>query len=236
MPIQPTLVSLNLLIVVIAFTISYVFYCKGKDYSEAALFTGLLGLASLFGAAYHYVIDNPASTHNAVIEFNRVLPQIFQIHIESLIIRLWYITVLLIGLTECTFFFILHPVLTGKLKIIEYYFIIMLCLYIVTTILFDHYVVVVCFHVFTQVMFMIITSYLALTYSNRALFGLTFIALFNILSGVTQQSMMRGYIPTGSIFNYNDWYHMLICIMLILVYLLFSQQKIIQFLYPRKGT
>ncbi len=211
------IVSLNFVISLVAFCLAIRAYHKGKALFMFSLFLLLVGSASLVGGWYHLMLQNEATSLSIIATINHHLPQLIQINFDQLQIRLWYLTVVIIGGAECSFFFLLKPLLTGKLKYLEYYFLCMLGIFMVANLLVDHYLVVVSFHVITQTIFIVISFYCYFTSREKRLLWLPLLAFYNIGSGLAQQLMKHGYMPTGPL-NYNDWYHLLIIIFLLLCY------------------
>lgn len=230
------IVSLNFIISLVAFWLAYRAYQHGHSFLTFSLFLVFVGCASLSGGFYHLMAQNPATTQSVIAGINHYLPQAIQISLSQLKIRLWYVTVVLIGFSECLFFFLLSPVFCGKLKYIEYYFLFMLGVFMLANLLVDHYIVVVSFHVLTQGIFILLSLYLYLKYRQTRILWLPLLALYNIISGVMQQLMMRGYVPTGHLLHYNDWYHLSIIGFLFLAYFVMVSQGVTKLLEAIQGN
>lgn len=212
------IVTLNFIISLVAYVLAYRVYRLGNSYLMFFCFLIFTGCASLAGGCYHAMMQHESLTLSIIAEVNRHIPNVVQISLAELKIRLWFITVVLIGFAECFFFFLLKPVLQGRLVYLEYYFLFMLGLYMLVNLLVDHYIVVVSFHVLTQTIFILLSFYFCYKHRQLRFLWLTLLAFYNIIAGVMQQLMMRGYVPTGNVLHYNDWYHLFIIVFLLLAY------------------
>jgi len=214
------IISLNYAIFALAFALSLDLFRRDSNYRNAATQLMLFALAALFGGIAHFIqLENNALNH--FLNFgNQLLPKGYEISsLETIFDRVWFVTFILIGLTEYYFMRIflyplsdaygytwIKPLLMGSLIV-----------YSLATLLIGEYSLVVTYHLFTHTLVIGFSLYLIFKQGISVFWTLILLVVLNLLAGVVWGFMALGKIPTGPL-HYNDWYHIILLIFLVFLH------------------
>jgi len=224
-------VSFNFLISIVAFTCAFFLYRKTSKYHNVVGFMIFFGIAAGIGGIVHaielYEMDALKNFSNWINStFHSVLSK--KESPQAILERLWLITIMGIGFSEYYFMCIfLEPLMKEKLIFIKYFLRASLILYLAAVAISSQYVTVVAYHTLSHVVVIIFTIYLIIKHNTMTYLALLGLLILNLGSGLMQQLMKNGVIPTGPL-NYNDWYHISISFLLAATYFLVTKGKIIE--------
>ncbi len=221
---------LNYLIAALSCSSGIFLFAKGAKYHNAAKFFCFFGAASLLGGVVHHIVQIGLDDWGVLIEYyNSRLPSfIIPLDHLKLVNRMWLATMICIGFAEYYFvYLIIEPIMKGKLVWYDYFMKLMLFLFVVCGVVFNQYFVVVAFHVLTHCVLIVFLGFMYRLHFKKSFIYLIILAVFNLSAGVVQQLMANKLLPTLGL-HHNDWYHIWICMFVLLaLYLLVRNKGII---------
>ena len=188
-----------------------------------------LATASLLGGLVHQSELDSATVHSLIDFLNTKMPSFLDpLSYDEIHTRLWFVSMQAIGLTEFYFLFLfIEPIAYGKLAIVRTWLKISLFIFFVVTLISSQYFFIVSLHVFTNSIAIIISLIIYFTQRIKPILLLSVIAGYNIMIGVMQQLMMHGILPTGPL-HYNDWYHIALILMIVLIHWALTRGHLIE--------
>ena len=227
------LISLNYAIFALAIALSLDLYRRPERYREAARHMLLFAIAALLGGLAHHMEAEEAHVNRWLMSLNDTLPRYFRTgSFHNVYLRVWLATFFAIGLTEYYFMRIfLHPLADRYgFQWLKGCLVVSLILFSAASLLISQYSLVVMFHLLTHLLVIGFSLYLILVQGLRLFWLLIGLVTLNLAAGAIWSLMALGSISTGP-FHYNDWYHLIILLFLVLLHQVLTRGRLVDTLH-----
>jgi len=214
------IISLNYAIFAMALVASIDLFRRDARFKSGAIHFLLFALAALFGGIAHHMHLEKADVSQFIRLMNVDINREFAIsNFKYVYIRIWLVTFLLIGLTEYYFMKVfLYPVAEQfDFHWLKTLLMVSFVLFALCSLIFSSYSIVVIYHLFTHVLVIGFSFFLIFKKDLTIFWLLITMVCLNLLAGAIWALMAAGSIPSGSL-HYNDWYHLIIMLFIIILH------------------